>query len=103
MPTATLYTFASVREHFQESREIEVWLEKSDWSSGNKLKLHIISLLQERRSHRQVTLSSGTHQEDAIDPESLMLALNEEYVSISCPLTITTSDTLALIPPVTGG
>lgn len=102
MPTVSLYTFASVREHFQEDQSVELCLTKSEWSNSNELKIYILSFLQDRHSRRQVC-HTNSKPKPSLDPETIMLAINEEYVTSSTPLKINDNDRIALIPPVTGG
>lgn len=90
-----ILTFASVRDRLQEAlnenegaNQLQVRL-PSRWSSGADLRRYICQQLWP-------TLAE-------IEP-SIALALNLQYVDLSDgPLTLTAADTLALIPPISGG
>lgn len=94
--TLNILTFAAVRDRLQaainnnneEANQFQVCL-PSSWSSGADLRRYICQQLWP-------TLAE-------IEP-SIALALNLVYVDLKDgPLTLTSADTLALIPPISGG
>lgn len=92
-----ILTFAAVRDRLQDSSNVngdpganqfQVRL-PSSWSSGADLRRHICRQLWPVLTE--------------IEP-SIALALNLQYVDLNGgPLTLTAADTLALIPPISGG
>lgn len=98
-----ILTFAAVRDRLQDSssssnvnvaagdpgaNQFQVRL-PSSWSSGADLRRHICRQLWPVLAE--------------IEP-SIALALNLQYVDLNGgPLTLTAADTLALIPPISGG
>lgn len=105
MLTVSIYTFASVRECFQEDQNFEISFDKSDWTNGNELKEYIFSLLHNRWLERQGKSRSPdvTSPGQVLNQKTVMLALNEEYLDADIPVKLENNDRIALIPPVTGG
>lgn len=103
--TVSIYTFASVRECFQEDQNFEISFDKSDWSDGNELREYIFHLLYNRWLERQAKKedSEVIHPAEILDLKAVMVALNEEYLDTDIPVKLENNDRIALIPPVTGG
>lgn len=94
-----IYTFASLRDGLAEDPEFILTMNKSYWEDDEKLKSYILHVLIERRSLRH----NGTSDYMLPDTGTLMLAVNEVYAEPGKPIQLSPMDTIALIPPVSGG
>lgn len=101
MVSVKLLLFASLREAANGVKELAVELEQSCWRDAKHLKTvlleHLNSLL------RDSPPNPSRPDLQLPDVDSLMLAINEQYVQDGSMITIRNQDILALIPPVCGG
>lgn len=119
--------FAGLREYYGGQASITMELEKSTWDSCNELKVYLLNRLDE--ICKNVVIQGGkcdtttTNVKRTIPPESIMLALNEQFIyddgqdrrlsnkqlvpatkiDETDRIVLRPADEIALIHPVTGG
>lgn len=102
MAPIKLLLFASLRDYFSEEREISIDSGTSYWANSNELKMYLLDNLRSRWLMRIREIDRKA-QLSLPDPRTFMLVINESYVDTDEPISLSERDTLALIPPVTGG
>ena len=85
----TVLFFASTREAAGNIRQTELFL-----TSGPANTAILRQVLADKYPKLAATV---------LDEQSVTLALNEEYISPGLVLPLQTGDTIALIPPISGG
>lgn len=96
--TIKLYVFAYLRDLFEVSRETDISLDKSEWISSDELKCKLLDILWKKR-HNSIDPSCVS----PVSPDTIMLAVNEEFVDPGVEIKLIQNDVVALIPPVSGG
>lgn len=94
-----LLLFASLRDNLNEQSSIDITLDKKEWSGDEELKKLLLDVLKKRWFERNPT----TNSVNLPPARTLMLAVNEDYVSPYENLKLSAGDNIALIPPVSGG
>lgn len=94
-----LLLFASLRDNLKEESSIEITLDKKEWSGDEELKKILLNELKRRWAERNPKSTSV----ELPPARTLMLAVNEDYVSPYENIKISPGDNIALIPPVSGG
>lgn len=104
MALVRLHVFAHLRDSFAEDSLIEIFLDKSSWTSDEELKLELLRILENRWQNRTSSTSASQAKPiQNISPKILMLAINEKYVEPGREISLNKGDDVALIPPVSGG
>lgn len=94
-----LLLFASLRDNLKEESSIDITLDKKEWSGDEELKKILLNELKRRWAERNPKSTSV----ELPPARTLMLAVNEDYVSPYENIKISAGDNIALIPPVSGG
>lgn len=96
-----LYVFASLCDHFQVKRENFISIHRDSWLNADELKNHLLNQLE---TISQSNKLDKLKEQQAIDPRTIMLAINEVLVDSSDgQIALFNNDIVALIPPVSGG
>lgn len=109
MVSIKILVFASLRDKFQEQRELALELEQTKWDSANELRAYLLGKLQARWLERNQynnhndSLSKIRCSLPNVKPNTIMLAVNEDFIDPSVPINLYHNDRIALIPPVSGG
>ena len=106
-----LLIFASLRDTFQEQRELVLDIEQAEWKSVTDLKLKLIEILQVRwlqRNHETENIYNENLQSIGINiptfnHRSIMLAVNTNFIHTNDAINLRENDKVAMIPPVSGG
>lgn len=93
-----LMMFASLRDAFQEQRETILELERAEWNSAGELKACLLTKLQARWLQKNHNSSVPNFEQN-----SIMLAVNENFIYPDKAINLRQHDVVALIPPVSGG
>lgn len=95
-----LYVFAYLRDVFSVDQETRINLSRVEWSSSEELKSKLLEELHRLPNKNGILPPKDIH---TVRPESIMLALNEEFIQPGERVRLVENDVLALIPPVSGG
>jgi len=114
MVSIKLLIFADLREKFDEQTESQLELNHTHWESAAGLRSFILEQLTvnwfKRRQANSVYVHGAANEEindspsvPIVDPDSIMLAINEDFVSPNQVINLSQGDVVALIPPISGG
>lgn len=104
-----LLIFASLKDIYQydtQDEDIHFNMEQTHWPQAQNLKTCLLNVLHERwklKNNQYNMISSHQQTKTIVNPNTIMLAINETYIDPYAEINLCQNDVVALIPPVTGG